>query len=110
MWIARRVLKLRQGNSITDLSIYLFAPEKDGTAWKCRYEIDWPQGKRESAATGIDSMQAVVLAFQKIGTDLYMSDSHRNGELSWDTPGSGYGFPLPANGRELLIGDDRKFF
>ena len=55
-------------------------------------------------------MQAIVLALQKIGTDLYMSESHLTGALVWDRPGAGYGFPLPSSGREALVGDDRKFF
>jgi hypothetical protein len=28
----------------------------------------------------------------------------------WLEPGRGYGFPVPNNIRDLLVGDDKKFF
>lgn len=27
----------------------------------------------------------------------------------WEKPGDGYGFPIPKNGRDLLIGADKIF-
>ena len=55
-------------------------------------------------------MQAVILALQKIGTDIYFSDYHKSGSLFWERPEKGYGFPLPPSAREMLVGDDARFF
>jgi hypothetical protein len=43
---------------------------------------------------------------QSIGTDIYFSEYHKSGQLMWEAPGKGYGFPVPHNARDLLIGDD----
>lgn len=110
MKMAERILKFKSGKSDLDVAIKLFTPERDGNAWKCRYEINWPEGKWESYAGGFDSMQALVLALQKIGTEIYFSDYHKSGNLFWDVPNSGYGFPLPKDVRSSLIGDDAKYF
>ena len=53
-------------------------------------------------------MQAVLLTMQKIGTEIYMSEYHKSGRLLWTAPGRGYGFPVPCNLRDLLIGDDAR--
>jgi hypothetical protein len=29
--------------------------------------------------------------------------------LVWEAPGQGYGFPVPNNIRDLLVGEDKKF-
>ena len=54
-------------------------------------------------------MQALNLTLQKIGTELYMNPYHAAGELVWKGPGEGYGFPVPKNGRDFLIGFDKEF-
>jgi len=53
-------------------------------------------------------VQAVLLTMQKIGTEIYMSEYHKSGRLLWTAPGRGYGFPVPSNLRDLLIGDDAR--
>lgn len=107
--IAFRILKLRHKTQLTDIPVRLFAPVQDGEAWCCRYEICWPVSPRESAAYGADSMQALALALQKIGFDLYTSEAHKTGALMWEAAGRGYGFPVPVNARDLLVGEDRRF-
>jgi hypothetical protein len=109
MIIATRVLTLRRSSDAVELAARLFAPEQDGTEWRCRYEIDWPEGQRASFAVGIDAVQALHLTLQKIGIDLYMSEHHASGGLVWMRPGQGYGFPVPKNGRAFLIGEDKRF-
>jgi hypothetical protein len=52
-------------------------------------------------------MQAVLLALQMIGAVLYTSDYHKSGKLFWEKPGRGYGFPVPSNLQDMLIGDDK---
>lgn len=77
--------------------------------WICRYSIGWPDSARDSFGAGVDSIQALHLALQKIGIELYASAYHKAGVLMFDRPGNGYGFPIPKNGRDLLIGDDKIF-
>jgi hypothetical protein len=107
MTIATRLLKLRDIDSDTEIAIRIFAPEETKSGWNCRYEIDWPEGKETMSASGIDSVQALVLALQMIGADIYSSSYHKSGKLVFDAPGRGYGFPVPSSLRDVLVGDDR---
>ena len=107
--IAERLLKLNQPSGTFDVPVRIFAPEETKHAWTCGYEILWPDGKRTGAAHGFDSVQAIFAALQMIGAELYTSDHHKAGRLSWGEPGRGYGFPLTQNLRDLLIGDDAKY-
>jgi hypothetical protein len=109
MIIASRSLKLRRDEIETDVAVRIFAPQPDQEHWSCRYEIDWPEGTRKFAAEGHDSVQALILALKMVGTEIYISDYHKSGNLSWDVPGQGYGFPVAQNIRDLLEGDDAKY-
>ena len=108
MLVASRSLKLRQVKVETDVAVRIFAPQPDQEHWSCGYEIDWPEGGRKFAADGHDSMQALILALKMIGTEIYTSDYHKSGNLMWDEPGQGYGFPVAHNIRNLLEGRDAK--
>jgi hypothetical protein len=55
-------------------------------------------------------MQALVIALKMIGADLYSSSYHKSGKLILDSPGRGYGFPVVTTMRDLLEGDDAKYF
>ena len=46
---------------------------------------------------------------QMIGAEIYTSKYHKAGELCWETPGKGYGFPVVPTLRDLLQGDDAKY-
>jgi uncharacterized protein DUF6968 len=106
MVIATRRLKLQLPAEEIDVSVRIFLPEADNDSWRCAYEIDWPNEKRSSAAVGVDSVQALILALQKIGIEIYTSDYHRQGQLGWFEANQGYGFPVTKNVRDLLVGDD----
>jgi hypothetical protein len=106
MVIAQRRLIISDPAGDKAVSIRLFQPEGQDGAWICRYEIDWPGRNRSSYAGGADSMQALVLALQKIGIEIYTSCYHESGSLKWFEPNCGYGFPVSFNVRHLLIGDD----
>jgi hypothetical protein len=108
--IGQRILKVQSGDQTIDVPVTVFQPQQssDGT-WFCGYEIDWPEGKQTSRAGGVDALQAVYLAFQMIGADLYSSSYHKSGKLFLDKSGLGYGFPVVATLRDRLIGDDAKF-
>ena len=111
MIVASRTLRLIKDNITTDVVIELGGPEPDEGAWTCHYDFHWPDGRVSSFATGVDEVQALHLALQRIGFDLYRSPHHRDraGHLVWEQAGDGYGFPVPKNARHLLIGSDITF-
>jgi uncharacterized protein DUF6968 len=110
MMIATRVLKVSVEGGTVEVSIRIFAPEPAEVDWSCRFEIDWPDEKLTRNAVGIDAVQALLLALQMIGAQIYASDHHESGRLIWHEPGRGYGFPVPSTIRDLLVGDDKKSF
>jgi Domain of unknown function (DUF6968) len=110
MVIATRVLKLRQGPREIPVPIRIFAPEQRKIDWACRFEIEWPDEAVELDAMGVDAVQAIELALRMIGAFIYASDHHAAGNLVWDAPGKGYGFPVTNNIRDMLIGDDKKYY
>jgi hypothetical protein len=110
MMVAERTLKLRLSTRDIAVPIRIFAPLQDKDAWACRWEIHWPDRVRASAAFGFDGMQALVHALQSLGSEIYASDEHKSGRLMWAETRAGYGFPVPANVRDLLVGDDADYF
>lgn len=115
--IAVRTLKLRLADGEVEVPLRLFRPEEDPDGpwpgrsyWSCRFQIDWPDEPETMKAHGHDSMQSLVLALQLIGGRIYASDAHKSGKLFFLTPGGGYGFPVFPDQRDLLVGDDRKYF
>ena len=110
MIIARRLLTLREENKEIPVAIEIRAPERcSNIEWRCYFTIDWPGERAERWGTGIDAVQSLLFAMQMIGAELYASESHKQGRLFWETPGTGYGFPVTRNIRDLLVGDDKKF-
>jgi hypothetical protein len=110
MKIAERILKIRRGGTEIEVPVQIYAPARDATsAWSCTYEIGWPEAPRRFSSGGIDSMQALLLALQMIGAELYSSKHHDAGELVWEREGGGYGFPVPRTISDLLVGDDAVF-
>ena len=91
------------------IPVRVYAPIPDDDAWRCAYEIDWPDRQKSSAALGIDALHALQLAMQKIAIEIYTSSYHKSGRLYWERPGGGYRFPIAKNSRDLLIGDDKEF-
>ncbi|TVR07406.1 MAG: hypothetical protein EA385_12895 [Salinarimonadaceae bacterium] len=89
------------------IEIRLYQPEKHNTAWICRYEVDWPEGSRTFRSSGFDALQALVLALQMIGAEIYSSSYHRAGRLRAYDNEKGYGFPVASSLRDLLVGVDK---
>tara|TARA_R100000365_G_C2739530_1_gene68328 strand:+ start:740 stop:1087 length:348 start_codon:yes stop_codon:yes gene_type:complete len=110
MIIAARTMHITAGSGEVDAEVRLFQPETDEHLFICRYEIDWPEGTLRSQAQGNDMIEALHLALQKLGTEMYLSRYHHDGTLHWMSGWVGYNFPIPKNGRDLLIGDDQRFF
>jgi hypothetical protein len=109
MVIATRTLKLRGSSGDSEIPIRFHKPEESDGAWSCRFEIDWPDEQEAMSVHGYDAVQAILLAFQMVGSSIYRSDEHKSGNLFLDRPGRGYGFPVVASERDLLIGDDKEF-
>jgi hypothetical protein len=110
MKIAERILKIRQSGTEIEVPIRIDAPARDATsAWSCAYEIGWPETLRRFSSGGVDSVQALLLALQMIGAELYSSKHHEAGELVWEREGGGYGFLVPRTISDLLVGDDAVF-
>jgi len=103
-----RVLNLRVAGRIVEVPIKIGPTTALNGTWTCPFRIGWPDTPKTGQASGVDSAQALYHAMQLVAVQLYMSEPHRRGNLYWDKPGSGYGFPLPAGGRDIAVGADRK--
>lgn len=109
MLIAERSLKIKSLADDVEVPISIYLPREVEGAWLCKFTIEWPDGEIQMDANGSDSVQAIELALKMIGSFLYASDYHASGTLIWLEPGKGYGFPVPNNLRDMLIGDDKKY-
>jgi hypothetical protein len=109
MIIATRSLVLKSGNREVDIPIRIHAPERAPVDWVCRFDIGGPDGKAERWGTGVDAVQALMMALQMIGVEVYTSRHHEFGHLRWLAEGEGYGFPVSNNVRDLLEGNDAKY-
>jgi hypothetical protein len=103
-----RVLTTTNRGRDVEVPVQIFWPVEDKAAWSCRWEIQWPGRKRSNAARGTDAIQALINALQMIGSELYCSEEHKSGRLFWGKKWTGYGFPVPNNIRDLLVGDDKR--
>jgi len=107
--IGSRDLVVTTAQGERTLRIEILSPSEEQQGWSCAYEIDWPSGLQRKQANGIDAIQALHLALQRIGTELYTSHEHLEGRLRGLKAGDGYGFPVPKNLRGDLVGLDRQF-
>lgn len=107
MVILNRTLKIETEGGEKEVQIKIYLPAQRNNDWECEYEIGWPTGVRRSKAFGIDSVQSLSLAMQKVGAEIYTSDAHRSGKLMWLERGDGYGFPLPSGIRDICDGSDK---
>ena len=110
MIIGTRILTVLTADGERPVAVRLSTPVAVETKWDCSYEIDWPEGVWRSHAQGNDALHALELAMQKIGMDLYMSRYHHEQKMWWIRPWVGYGFPMPKDARDLMIGDDARFY
>ena len=106
MVTAERILELKPGSH--DVRVSVTAPVLDDGSWFCTYQIQWPDGQRAVRIGGADSMQALVGALQLLGAEIYASQFHKDGRLSFEGR-PGYGIPVPSNFRPDLVGDDARF-
>jgi hypothetical protein len=108
MIIAQRVLYANINSNKLEIRISIYCPRYDNDQWTCDYEICWPKMIRKSSAFGIDAVQSLILALNKIAVELYTSEFHQNENLIWQEEMNGYGFPLSYNLKDISVGDDKK--
>ncbi len=110
MPILTHILHLNQPSGEVLVEIHLYQPHPTGASWTCNFEIDWPEGRLARHGVGEDALQALVIALQMIGAQIYTSPYHEDGSLRAYDKEDGYGFPVPNNLRDLLIGVDKISF
>lgn len=111
MIIASKKMYFNDSNELKVIIINLYKPLYDQKrGWGCKYEILWPDEPRFMTAYGFSEFQAIFIAMQMIGAEIYISDYHEAGLLHVDGQEKGYGFPVPKNCRELLVGADIEMF
>lgn len=106
--IASRDLTMTVDGGEVAVPVKIYAPADKGDHWRCEFEIGWPDRTRRGKGYGIDSTQALLVAMQSIGVELYTSEAHNAGRLKWDRPRGGYGFPLRSGVSDLYEGDDKR--
>jgi hypothetical protein len=93
---AVRIIELHteDGNSTVTIKIGKPVDVETGMSY-CAFQILGIGNERIRSAIGVDSVQALILALTKIGTDLYMSPESRAGRLSWmGDPSGNLGMPV----------------
>jgi hypothetical protein len=81
-FIAMRSLDLA-GETPGEVTVRIKRPVSDDGHYKCEYQIVGIGSGKVRYAAGADGMQALVLALQMIGTDLYTSEAAKEGQLTW---------------------------
>jgi hypothetical protein len=75
----------------------------DSRDYYCPYQIIGLGKEKIRYAGGIDSIQALLLALDKIGVDLYSSQEAQSDRLRWEGDETGeLGFPFPDALRDLI--------
>jgi hypothetical protein len=105
----QRILRLRSGAPDVDVVVSIHWPEPRENGWFADWSIGWPGRERKGSAGGDDAIQAMLVALNMVGTELYCSAEHEAGRLDWPDGWSGYGFPVPNVIRDLLSGDDARY-
>ena len=98
--IATRELQA-SGRKIT---VVIGKPEMfpDGVNFYCPYQIVGIGNERVRYAGGVDAVQALQLAMQMIGAELYTSQEAQSKQLSWVDDTGNLGFPVPDVLQDLV--------
>jgi hypothetical protein len=66
------------------LTVRFYTPCKaPGGEFQCRYSIGWPDREVRRYASGLDGVQALMLAMRTVYTELIESDAYKAGRLTW---------------------------
>jgi hypothetical protein len=94
MPVATRKFTLDDGGGRC-IEVLLYSPVEDGQDYRCKYEIKEQDQLRESYAIGVDSLQALILALQKLGADITFSEYGKARRLYWNNQNDDLGLLLP---------------
>ena len=85
------------------MSVELYAPTQSDLSddFQCGYKIEGIGAQKVKFAYGVDSLQALLLAMQSIGADLYSSDAAKTGQLRW-LGQLDLGIPVPKSIEDLV--------
>jgi hypothetical protein len=83
-----------------ELPCRFFRPTRGSTDFQCRYEIAWQDRTHLREVSGIDAVQALLLAMEGAAADLLTSKEHQERRLSW-AGGGGLGLPVTASLEDL---------
>ena len=67
------------------------------------------RGGERLPGVGSDAVQALVHALNMVSVNLYASPQCTAGDLYWDRPAGGFGFPVSRVIRDMLVGDDAEY-
>ena len=83
-------------NSKHHVDVFIYPPTEEQKDFRCRYEIrEAGRLLREGHALGVDSLQALILALQKLGADVTFSDYGVEKSLYWNDQNIDLGLLLP---------------
>lgn len=105
----QRGLKLSDRGSVLNVTVDIVWPEQRGSSWFADWCVTWPDRRSRGSTGGIDGIQALLGALMAVGVNLNCSAEHDAKRLSWIDDWLGYGFPVPGNLRDALIGDDARY-
>ena len=63
--------------------IRFLQPQRNGDAFRCDYQIDWPDRQRQFHGFGVDAVQALMLAMMMARVELLTSPEGKAGALLW---------------------------
>jgi hypothetical protein len=79
-----------------EVTVCFQRPVPDEHDFRCSYEIVWPDRLQASKAFGVDPVQALLLAMQKVHIQLLTSSESRAGRLRY-LGERDLGLPLPSS-------------
>lgn len=78
------------------LEVRIFAPIAEEGDYRCRYQVvEADKVVRNGHADGVDSLQALLLAIERAGVDVTVSDAAQGQRLFWNDQNGDLGLPLP---------------
>ncbi len=103
--IATRTFALADGEEVRVAIGRPFEPDRYPGEYWCPYRIEGLGKDRVHRTIGVDSMQALTLTLELVGTLLYDSDEAKDGRLTWNGD-LDLGLPVLPSFRDLLPRSD----
>ena len=93
--VRKLIIRNNDGEVSGEVELRILMPIEAGDDFSCRYEIHWQGRVKISDVLGVDAVQALLLALQRLASEMYFSDEYKTGRLEW-MGGNNLGLPLPA--------------